>query len=280
MGYIKTTSQARNENDAVNLYYEDYGTGQPVILIHGWPLSHAMWEYQKQDIVEAGFRCISYDRRGFGSSDRPWDGYDYDTMADDLNDLITSLHLDDVILIGFSMGGGELARYVGRFGTTKISKLVFISSIAPFMLKTDDNPNGVPAETFEEFKEAIKKDRLGFLEEFGKDFFSYKDNKDNVSGSQLHYNWGIAAGASPKATLDCIDAFGKTDLRDDLKKIDVPTLFIHGDADDIVPMEPTSQQGHELVRNSMLQVIDGAPHGCVFTHTELLNKIVINFIRS
>ncbi|MAP54670.1 alpha/beta hydrolase [Altibacter sp.] len=278
MGYLKTTS--KEHNDHINLYYEDYGAGQPVILIHGWPLSQAMWEYQKQAIVEAGFRCISYDRRGFGSSDRPWDGYDYDTMAGDLDNLITSLQLEDIILIGFSMGGGELGRYVGKYGTAKLSKLIFISSIAPFMLKTDDNPEGVPAETFEEFKEGIKKDRLGFLEDFGKDFFNYDDNKDKVSSSQLHYNWGIAAGASPKATLDCIDAFGKTDLREDLKKIDVPTLFIHGDADEIVPMGPTSQQGHELVPNSALQVIDGAPHGCVFTHTELVNKIMINFMKS
>ncbi|MCH2490825.1 MAG: alpha/beta hydrolase [Flavobacteriales bacterium] len=275
MGYIKTTSKERN--DYINLYYEDYGTGQPVVLIHGWPLSNVMWEYQKQAIVEAGYRCISYDRRGFGSSDRPWRGYDYDTMAQDLFDLINALHLDEVILVGFSMGGGELARYVGNYGTKKLSKLVFLSSIAPFMLKTDDNPEGVDEDTFESFKEAIKQDRLGFLDDFGKNFFNYKDNKDKISSSQLHYNWGIAAGASPKGTVDCIDAFGKTDLRQDLKNINIPTLFIHGDADEVVPMAPTAKQGHELVPNSTLEIIEGAPHGCVFTHKEQVNKLLINF---
>jgi len=278
MGYIKTTSKEKSEY--INLYYQDYGKGQPVVLVHGWPLSNAMFEYQKQAIVEAGYRCISYDRRGFGSSDRPWSGYDYDTMAQDLNDLITKLHLDDVILVGFSMGGGELGRYVGNYGTDKLSKLVFLSSVAPFMMKTDDNPDGVPEKTLNGFKDAIRNDRLGFLDDFGKNFVNYDDNKDKVSSSQLHYNWGIAAGASPKATLDCIDAFGKTDLRGDLKKIDIPTLFVHGDADQVVPIDPTAKQGHKIVKDSKLEIIKDAPHGCVFTHTDEVNKILLNFFAS
>nr|WP_203296663.1 alpha/beta hydrolase [Luteirhabdus pelagi] len=276
MRHFNTTSKERNEY--INLYYEDYGAGQPVILIHGWPLSSAMWEYQKQAIVEAGFRCISYDRRGFGKSDKPWNGYDYDCMAQDLNDLITALHLDEVILIGFSMGGGEVARYIGNYGTSKLSKVVFLSSIAPFMLKTDDNPDGVPAETFEEFKDAIKNDRLGFLDDFGKNFVNYDENEDCISKAQLHYNWTIAAGASPKGTLDCIDAFGKTDLREDLNKIDIPTLFVHGDADQVVPIKPTAKQGHSIVKDSELQIIKGAPHGCVFTHANDVNEILLTFL--
>lgn len=277
MPYLKTSSKENNQN--IQLYYQDYGSGQPVVLIHGWPLSNAMWEYQKQAIVEAGFRCVSYDRRGFGKSDQPWDGYNYDTMAGDLNDLINTLDLTEVILVGFSMGGGELGRYVGRFGTEKIAKMVFLSSIAPFMLKTESNPDGVPSETFEEFKGAIKNDRLGFLNDFGENFVNYDENKEKISEQQLHYNWTIAAGASPKGTLDCIDAFGKTDLREDLKKIDVPTLFIHGDEDKVVPIDPTAKQGHKLVSGSELHVIKGAPHGCTFTHTDEVNETLLNFMK-
>lgn len=278
MAKFKTTSEENNHY--TNLYFEDYGQGQPVILVHGWPLSSAMFEYQKQELVDAGFRCISYDRRGFGKSDRPWNGYDYDTLAQDLNDLITELKLDNVALIGFSMGGGELGRYVGKYGTSKISKLVFLSSSAPFMMKTKDNPDGVPEEVFEGFKKELKKDRLKFLDGFGKEFVNYKDNKNKISENQIHYNWGIAAGASPKATIDCVDAFGKTDLRKDMKKIDVPTLFIHGDADKVVPIEPTAKQGHKIVKNSKLEIIKGAPHGCVFTHTKEVNKILLDFLKS
>ncbi|MFC7356993.1 alpha/beta fold hydrolase [Jejudonia soesokkakensis] len=277
MGYIKTTSKERT--DYINLYYEDYGEGQPVILIHGWPLSSAMFEQQRWAIVEAGFRCISYDRRGFGKSDKPWNGYDYDTLATDLNDIIQALNLDNVILVGFSMGGGELGRYVGKFGTSKLSKMVFLSSIAPFMLKTADNPNGVPEKVFEGFKDELEKDRLDFLKGFGKNFVNYDDNKDIVSEALLEYTWNIAAHASPKATIDCVNAFGKTDLRDDLKKIDIPTLFIHGDADEVVPIEPTAKQGHKLVANSELEIIKGAPHGCVFTHKEEVNKILLTFFK-
>ena len=277
MGYLKTSSKKRNEY--INLYYEDYGKGQPVILIHGWPLSSAMWEYQKQEIVEAGFRCISYDRRGFGKSDHPWNGYDYDCMAQDLHDIINHLSLSDVILVGFSMGGGEVARYVGTYGTDNLSKLVFISSIAPFMLKTDDNTDGVPEETLEEFKKAIKIDRCDFLDKFGRNFINYDDNKHLIGKEQLQYNFNIAAGASPKATLDCIDAFGKTDLRADLKKIDIPTLFIHGDKDEIVPMKPTTDQGAKIVANSERKIIQDAPHGCVFTHTEHVNKFLLDFLK-
>ncbi len=273
------TSTVTQKSQSVAIYYEDFGEGKPVILVHGWPLSHTMWEYQVPALIEAGFRVISYDRRGFGSSSRPYGGYDYDTMALDLKNLIDHLNLEDVSLVGFSMGGGELGRYVGNYGTSKLSKLVFLSSIAPFMMKTDDNPDGVPEDAFEGFKKSVREDRLGFLDTFGNGFVNYEENKERVSKSQIHYNWTVAAEALPKATIDCIDAFGKTDLRDDLKKIDIPTLFIHGDADATVPKEPTAEQGHNIVKDSTLEIIAGAPHGCVFTHTDEVNKMLVDFLK-
>ena len=200
-------------------------------------------------------------------------------MAEDLHDLIKKLDLRDVILAGFSMGGGELAQYVGTFGTSRISKLIFISSIAPFLLKTEDNPDGAPDDVFKGMEDNVKNDRLGFLKGFGEGFVNYEDNKDRISQGQLDYNFQIAAAASPKGTLDCINAFGRTDLRDALKKIDVPTLFIHGDADNIVPIEPSSKQGHELVEDSRLEIIKDAPHGLYVTHTEELNEILLDFLK-
>jgi peroxiredoxin len=277
MPYLnKTTAQ---EDDNISIYYEDHGSGQPVILVHGWPLSGEMWEYQVPALVDAGYRVITYDRRGFGKSSRPYSGYDYNTMANDLKNLIHKLKLDDVVLAGFSMGGGELAQYVGTFGTKKIAKLIFISSIAPFMLKTDDNPNGAPESVFEGMKKNVTQDRAGFLKGFGKSFVNYEELSDRVSEGQLDYNFNIAVGASPKGSLDCIDAFGKTDLREAMKKIDVPTLFIHGKSDNIVPSKPTSEQGHKLVKNSKLEMIDGAPHGLYLTHKDELNKLMLDFLK-
>lgn len=277
MPYLEKTTATSNSN--ISLYYEDYGMGKPIILIHGWPLSGAMWEYQVAALVEEGYRVITYDRRGFGRSSRPFDGYSYESMAEDLQDLISKLSLKDVTLIGFSMGGGELGKYVEMFGTNNLSKLVFISSIAPFMLKTDDNPDGVPESVFTDMKDNIKKDRAGFLREFGKNFVNYEDNKDKVSQGLLDYSFNVAVNASPKGTLDCVDAFGKTDLREGLKKIDIPTLFVHGDADAIVPPKPTSKQGHELVKDSKLEMIKDAPHGLFYTHTNQLNKILVDFLK-
>lgn len=278
MSYFKTSSIENREN--IKLYYEDYGTGDPVILIHGWPLSAQMWEYQTQVLVEAGHRVIAYDRRGFGRSDKPWSGYDYDTLAKDLNDLITGLDLKNITIVGFSMGGGEVSRYIGNYGTSKLKKAALISSVAAFILKTDDNPDGVPQETFDEFKAAVRKDRLGFLKDFGNNFVNYDDNKDKISEAQVHFNWSIAAGASPKGTLDCITSFGSTDFRADLEKFDIPTLIIHGDADQVVPIKPSGEQAASIVKDSRYEVIKGAPHGLVFTHTEEVNKILIDFLNN
>ncbi len=276
MSYFKTTSIQNRES--VKLFYEDFGAGDPVILIHGWPLSAQMWEYQKQVLVEAGYRVLSYDRRGFGRSDKPWEGYDYDTLAKDLNDLINGLNLTEVTLVGFSMGGGEVSRYIGTYGTSKLKKAALISSVAAFMLKTEDNPDGVSQATFDEFKSAVRKDRLDFLKDFGKNFVNFEDNKDKISEAQMHFNWSIAAQASPKATLDCITSFGTTDFREDLKKFDIPTLIIHGDADEVVPIKPSGEQAASIVKDSRYEVIKNAPHGLVFTHTEEVNKILIDFL--
>ena len=278
MSYLNTSSSENGE--PIQLFFEQYGEGQPVILIHGWPLSHQMWEYQTQKIVDAGYQVVAYDRRGFGKSSKPYYGYDYDTLAKDLNDLIEELGLKDVVLAGFSMGGGEVARYIGTYGTDKIAKAALISSIAPFMLKTPDNPEGVPEETFEGFKKNIKEDRLAFLKEFGDTFVNYKDNQKKISEAQVHFNWSIAAGASPKATLDCIDSFGKTDFREDCKKFDVPTLIVHGDADQVVPIETAGQAASKIIKDSTYQIIKGAPHGLVFTHTEEFNTIFLDFLKS
>ena len=267
----------------VSLYFEDYGQGKPVVLVHGWPLSHRMWEYQVSALAEAGHRVIAYDRRGFGDSDKPWDGYDYDTMAADLQALMTALELQDVTLVGFSMGGGEVARYFGQFGSERVSKAVFVSAVTPFMLKTDDNPTGVDQSVFDEFKQNVKEDRIGFLEGFTKMFVNHDKGVPGgkpASEAALGYNLSIASYASPKATLDCITAFGETDFRQDMGKVDVPTLFVHGDADQIVPLEVSAQQAHKLVEGSRLKVLEGAPHGLVFTHTDQLNGVLLEFLRS
>lgn len=277
MPYLdKTTSKTDAD---VSIYYEDQGKGQPVLLIHGWPLSGAMWEYQIPVLVDAGYRVITYDRRGFGKSSRPYTGYDYHAMSQDLHDLIEKLRLDDVILVGFSMGGGELAQYVATYGTSKLSKLVFMSSIAPYLLHADDNPDGAPDDVFKGMEEQIRTNRAGFLKGFGEGFVNYEANQDRISRGQLDYNFQIAVGASPKGTLDCINAFGRTDLRDALKKIDIPTLFMHGDADNIVPIAPTSQAGQQLVANSELEIIKDAPHGMYVTHKDEVNTILLNFIK-
>ena len=276
MSYLKTSSTENNK--PIKLYYEQHGKGQPVILIHGWPLSAQMWEYQIQEIVKAGYQVVAYDRRGFGRSDKPYSGYDYNTLATDLNDLIHELNLKEAILIGFSMGGGEVARYIGNYGTGKLDKAALVSSVCPFMMKTNDNPNGVPEKVFTQFKEAVKKDRPAFLEDFGNNFVNFEDNKDKISEALVHFNWTIAVNASAKATLDCIDSFGKTDFRGDMAKFKLPTLIVHGDADEVVPLDVSAKQAEKLAPKSQLEVISGAPHGLVFTHTKEFNKILIDFL--
>ena len=277
MSFIETTSEEKGKK--INLFYEDYGEGKPVILIHGWPLSNRMWEYQISEIVDAGFRCIAYDRRGFGDSDKPWNGYDYDTLAKDLNDIITNLGLTNVTLVGFSMGGGEVARYIGNYGTAKLDKAALISAVPPFMLKTDDNPDGLEKEVFEGFKKELRKDRPGFLSGFGDDFLNFEDNSDRVSEDMAHYYWTIGCQGSSNATIKCVDSFGMTDFREDLKKFDIPTLVVHGDADGVVPIEMSGKKSADMIKNSEFHTIQDAPHGLVLTHTAEFNKIFIEFLK-
>jgi non-heme chloroperoxidase len=262
----------------IDLYYEDLGTGKPVVLIHGWPLSGASWEKQVSILLAAGHRVITYDRRGFGQSGKPATGYDYDTFALDLHKVVTKLDLHHVALVGFSMGGGEVARYLGRYGSERVSKAVFISSVPPFLLKTADNPEGVDDSVFEGIRKAIAADRPAFLSAFLLDFY----NVDLLGGKRIsdqvvQYNWNVAVAASAKGTLDCVSAWG-TDFRKDLLSIDVPTLVIHGDADRILPIAATGIRTHKAVKGAHLVVVGGGPHGLIWTHAENVNHELVEFL--
>lgn len=263
----------------VDIFYEDYGSGQPVILIHGWPLSRKSWEQQVWKIVEEGFRCISYDRRGFGISSQPWGEYDYSALASDLNSIIEELDLKDAILIGFSMGGGEVVRYLTDYGADKISKAALISSIIPLVKKKDDNPDGVPQDALDGIKESLQNDRVGFLKEFGKGFYNFDDNKDRVSQAQLDYDFTIASFASPRATIQTALAWMNTDFRPELKNVTVPTLIVHGDADETVPQATSADQAAKGIANNTYEVIKGAPHGLNITHADELNEILVSFLK-
>ena len=276
------TIQTSSAQPTAELFYQDLnpeGAAGTVVLIHGWPLSHRMFEPQVWPLTDAGFRVVMYDRRGFGSSSFPAGGYDYDTFADDLKDLLEGLDLRDVSLVGFSMGGGELGRYVGRHGTDRVRSLVFMSSVFPYMLQTDDNPTGVPKQVFEDMKAGLKDDRPAFLKEFGKGFVNYDKLSDRISEEVLSYHHAIATMAQPTATVACVDAFGLTDFRGDAERIDVPTLFIHGDDDQIVPFEASAQTGSALVGGSTVHTVEGGPHGLNHTHQDEVNRVLLDFLQ-
>lgn len=261
----------------IALHYEDHGTGRSVVMVHGWPLSIRSWEKQVPALLDAGYRVITYDRRGFGDSSKPTLGYDYDTLAKDLHGLVTKLDLREFVLVGFSMGGGEVARYLGTYGSERVSKAVFISSIPPFLLKTSDNPDGVDGTVFEDIKKAIVADRPAFLSKFLSDFY----NLDTLGGplisdQAVQFSWNIAVGASPEGTLECVSAW-LTDFRDDLKRIDVPTLVIHGDADRILPISATGKRTAESVKGSLV-VVQGGPHGLTWTHAARVNQELLRFL--
>lgn len=275
MPFVKSVENAAG---TAEIFYEDWGTGKPVVFIHGWPLDHQMWEYQVTDLASKGLRCIAYDRRGFGKSDFPWNGYDYDTMAGDLKTLLDKLDLTDVTLVGFSMGGGEVARYFGLYGGARISKVVLVSAVVPYMLKTPDNPDGTPQEMFDGFVQKIKEDRPAFLDTFGKIFYGVSLIKHPVSSEFLHWSWRITTAGSPKATIDCIRAFSQTDFRHDVTAINVPTLIIHGDSDKTVPIDASARQAVRLIPNAKLIEYEGAPHGLFYTEKERLNKDLLEFI--
>ena len=266
--------------DEINLAYCDYGQGRPVVLIHGWPLSMEMWEYQLSDLVSAGLRVIKYDRRGFGKSSKPWDGYDYDSLANDLKAVLDELDLRDVTLVGFSMGGGEIARYLNRFGSERISKVVLISSVLPYMSKTHGNDEGVDVEVFDTMLEKIHEDRIGFLDSFGKQFFGIGMLNHPVSEPLLQYYRMLASFASQRSTEKCAESFAMTDFREDIKAISLPTLIIHGDDDKTVPIEVSSNRTAKMIPNAQYIVYEGAPHGLFYTHKDRLNQDLISFITS
>ncbi len=280
------------ENNApIELYYEDYGTGKPVVLIHGWPLSGRSWESQVPALVGAGYRVIAYDRRGFGWSSQPWNGYDYDTFTADLHALIEHLDLREATLVGFSMGGGEVVRYIGTHGTSRIAKAVLASAVPPYLYKSSDNPDGgLDDATIAAFQAGVKGDRLAFLDDFTKNFFTPTGTSaikkllpgggDAVSEPLRLYSRDIAAFASPKGTLDCITAFGRTDFRADVAKMTVPTLVIHGDSDAIVPFEVSGKRSHESIPGSKLVVIEGGPHGVNASHAVQFNAALLDFLKS
>jgi non-heme chloroperoxidase len=262
----------------IDLYYEDHGTGEPVVLIHGWPLSSASWEKQVPALLRAGHRVIVYDRRGFGNSSKPSTGYDYDTLADDLHRLMTTLDLREATLVGFSMGGGEVARYLGRYGTERVKKAVFMASVTPYLPKGADNPAGVDGAVFDGIKQAILADRPAFLTSFLSNFYNLHGfGGAKVSDEAIRLSWNVAVAASPKGTLDCVQAW-LTDFRDDLIRIELPTLVIHGDDDRIVPFAASGSRTHEAVKGSRLMVVAGAPHGLNWTHAEEVNRELLAFL--
>ncbi len=263
----------------IELYYEDHGAGKPVVLIHGWPLSGASWEKQTAALLAAGHRVITYDRRGFGRSSQPAAGYDYDTLADDLHKLVTALDLRDFALVGFSMGSGEVARYIGKFGTERVSKAVFLAGVPPFLLKTPDNKSGLDIGLFDGIKKAIAADRPAFLTQFLVNFYNVDELGGKlISDEVVRQSWNVAVGASPKGTLDCVTAW-YTDFRKDLAKVDVPALVIHGSADRILPIEATGRRTAELVKGSRLAVVEGAPHGLTWTHADKVNAELVGFLK-
>ncbi len=276
---MSTINVGRENSTTIDLYYEDHGSGKPVVLIHGWPLSGASWEKQVAALLAAGHRVITYDRRGFGQSSKPSTGYDYDTFAEDLDKFMTELELRDVALVGFSMGGGEVARYLGTYGSKRVSKAVFISSVPPFLLKTADNPDGVDASVFEGIKKSIVADRPAFLSAFLANFYNVDVLRGKrISDEVIRLSWNIAAGASAKGTLDCVSTWG-TDFRKDLARIDVPTLVIHGDSDRILPIAATGSRTHKSVKGARLVVVKGGPHGLIWTHADKVNPKLVNFLK-
>jgi len=276
MAYIKAGNDTAGH--PVNIFYEDWGQGAPVVLIHGWPLDHTMWEHQAIALAKAGLRVIAYDRRGFGRSSRPWTGYDYDTLAADLNALLEELDLNQVTLVGFSMGGGEIARYIGTYGDARIARVAFVGAVTPFMLKTDNNPEGVPQKVFDQMQDGIKKDRFDFLQTFAKGFYGVGMISHPVSQGVLDWNFTVTSLAAPNATRDCITAFSATDFRADLAEIKVPTLVIHGDKDATVPFEASGERTAKMIPGAELKVYKGAPHGLFFTDKDQLTADLLSFV--
>ncbi|HEV2194837.1 MAG TPA: alpha/beta hydrolase [Candidatus Acidoferrum sp.] len=275
MPYVTVGKENSGE---IQLYYEDHGSGDPVVLIHGYPLSGASWEMQVPALLQAGHRVITYDRRGFGKSSQPTTGYNYDTFAADLHKVVTHLKLKNFALVGFSMGGGEVARYIGNYGSKGVSKAVIMGGVPPYLLKTSDNPEGVDGSVFEGIQKAITADRYAFFTEFFKNFF----NTDvflgkRISEQAVQASWNVAASASATASLACVPTWHE-DFRKDVARIDVPTLVIHGDADRIVPIHAAGEKTAKLVKGARLATIKDGPHAVNWTHAEEVNAELVSFL--
>jgi pimeloyl-ACP methyl ester carboxylesterase len=265
--------------DNTRIYYKDWGHGPTVCFSHGWPLNSDIWENQMMFLASEGFRVIAHDRRGFGRSDQPWHGYDHDTFSDDLAELIDTLELSDITLVGYAMGGGEITRYIGRHGAEKIAKVVLIGATTPKLGKSEDYPNGVPEVVFDGVRAGLKADRAEFIRGFARLFYGADREGAAVSEGSLMQLHQIAMQASLKASHDAITACAATDYRTDIKKFDMPVLIVHGEDDAFVPFSATARQAAELIPNSVLKVYENAPHGLLFTHKDRLNDDLLTFLR-
>jgi non-heme chloroperoxidase len=265
--------------DGTQIYYKDWGSGQPVVFSHGWPLSADAWEDQMLFLSARGYRCIAHDRRGHGRSSQPWKGNEMDTYADDLAALVESLDLQDAVHVGHSTGGGEVARYIGRYGTAHVSKAVLIGAVPPLMLKTPANPGGLPIEAFDQIRAGVLADRSQFFKDLSAPFYGANRADSKVSQGLRDSFWMQGMLAGHNAVYECIKAFSETDFTEDLKKIDVPTLILHGDDDQIVPIADSAVLSARLIRGSALRIIPGAPHGMCSTRKDLINAQLLEFLQ-
>ena len=272
MNFVSTT-------DDVNLYFKDWGRGRPVVLIHGWPLSSDSWDEIAIHLASSGYRVLSYDRRGFGRSSQPWQSYAYDTLSDDLAAIMRETGIDDATLVGFSMGGGEVVRYMSRHEGKGVAQAVLIGSIVPYMLKTSDNPNGTDAAVFDQIGGQIKADRSKFFAGFFQEFFRGGKTEHEISDEFIRWSWSVAMQASLKATLECAGAFGTTDFRSELNAVDVPTLIIHGTGDKIVPIDASARPAAKGIEGATLKEYEGAPHGLLATHRDRICSDLLTFLK-
>ncbi|MFN3600980.1 MAG: alpha/beta fold hydrolase [Dietzia sp.] len=280
MGFITV---AQENSTPIELYYEDQGAGQPVVLIHGYPLNGHSWERQTRELLAAGHRVITYDRRGFGQSSKVDTGYDYDTFAADLHTVLTTLELRDVVLVGFSMGTGELARYVATYGTERIAKLAFLASLEPFLVQRDDNPEGVPQSVFDDIAAAAEADRYAWFTQFYRDFYNLDETLGSrVSEDVVRANWNTATISAPVAAYAVVPSWIE-DFRDDTEAVraaDLPTLILHGTADNILPIDVTGRRFRDLVPHADYIEVEGAPHGLLWTHAEEVNAALLRFVKA
>jgi peroxiredoxin len=272
------TVGTENSSD-IDLYYEDHGTGQPVVLIHGYPLSGESWEKQSAALLEAGYRVITYDRRGFGRSSKPTVGFDYDTFAADLKVVLETLDLRDVILVGFSMGTGEVGRYIGTYGTDRVAKAAFLASLEPFLLQADDNPTGVPAEVFAGIEQSAKSDRYAWFDEFFQNFYNLDENLGTRIGeAAVRASWNTAASSGWFAASAVVQSW-LTDFRADIEKVDVPALIVHGTADRILPIDATAREFTKRLPSAEYVEVEGAPHGMLWTHADEITRVLVDFVQ-